>query len=157
MFHRMCFLKRNHYKLWIVFIISCCYPIDKAYSNGPFNFQVFYVLVLTKILDLDWNITGIKNLYSSKKKTSNQVISGHSTFLKIIFKFRNGWRIQETFQEYKKISQNLLHVDLVAGIAQFITFWWQILEVHEEWESERNLWCCCRNVENCPWYLLQNH
>ena len=56
-------------------------------------------------------------------------------------------------------SQNLPHVDPVADPTQFRTPGDIIksLKMHEEWESGRTLWCCCRNVESCYWYLLRNH
>ena len=52
------------------------------------------------------------------------------------------------------LSQNLPYADLVAVPVQFITPY-EIFEAHEEWESGRTFWCCCRNVERCPLWLLQ--
>ena len=73
--------------------------MDKAYSNVPFNFQIFYVLVLTKNLDLDWNITGIKNFYSSKKKLVIRLSLVTLHFLKLYLNLEMGG-------EYKKLSKN---------------------------------------------------
>ena len=49
-------------------------------------------------------------------------------------------------------SQNLPHVDPVAGTAQFITPD-DILKSLQQMrmESSWTLWCYCRNVESCPW------
>ena len=56
--------------------------VDKANGNVAFICQQFDALFLIKELDSDLNNTGTNKTYIPVHKTDNQVISGHTTFLR---------------------------------------------------------------------------
>ena len=57
-------------------------PPDKANGKVAFICQRLNAFVLIKELRLDHNNTGTNNAYFPVHKTNNQVISGHTTFLR---------------------------------------------------------------------------
>ena len=72
-------------------------PINKATGNVAFICQCFYALFLIRELGLDDNNTGTNKTFIQVHKTNNQVVSGHTKFL------RNKLNVV-VYEENKKLS-----------------------------------------------------
>lgn len=80
---KLCYSKRNYWKLLIVFIVSLLLsPKNKANGKAANICQRFHDLFVKAELGLNQNTSSVNKYFIQLIKTNSQVIANQTTFIK---------------------------------------------------------------------------